>query len=66
VLYQVHTQLTSGLVGRWTSDEEERLKQIVSSMSDRELNWAKVSQSMGGTRGRQQCSQKWQVPFNLF
>ncbi|PPQ64629.1 hypothetical protein CVT24_008366 [Panaeolus cyanescens] len=52
--------------GHWTAEEEEKLTNIVLSMtakqgkdSDSEVFWGKVSDLMGGTRGRQQCRIKW-------
>jgi len=48
--------------GRWSKDEEDKLREIVSALSDREIGsifWTEVSKKMGSTRGRQQCSEKW-------
>ncbi|KAF9057950.1 hypothetical protein BJ165DRAFT_1334881 [Panaeolus papilionaceus] len=52
--------------GHWTPEEEEKLTNIVLSMTtkqgrdaDSEVFWGKVSELMGGTRGRQQCRIKW-------
>ncbi|KAF7430794.1 RNA polymerase I enhancer binding protein [Pleurotus ostreatus] len=54
------------LTGGWSRDEEERLTQIVTEMTvqqgkniDNDIFWGKVSERMGGTRGRQQCRIKW-------
>lgn len=53
-------------LGGWSRDEEERLTQIVTEMTvqqgkniDNDIFWGKVSERMGGTRGRQQCRIKW-------
>lgn len=52
--------------GHWTPDEEEKLTQIVTDMTikqgrdiDNDVFWGRVSELMGGTRGRQQCRIKW-------
>ncbi|KAG6831392.1 hypothetical protein H0H92_010994 [Tricholoma furcatifolium] len=54
------------IVGAWSREEEERLTRIVTEMTinqgkdpDSEVFWGRVSELMGGTRGRQQCRIKW-------
>ncbi|TFK43731.1 hypothetical protein BDQ12DRAFT_193251 [Crucibulum laeve] len=54
------------LTGPWSQEEEDRLTQIVTDMtvkqgkdSDNDVFWGRVSELMGGTRGRQQCRIKW-------
>jgi hypothetical protein len=56
------------LTGHWTKEEEEELTQIVTEMTikqgkdlDNDVFWGKVSEKMGGRRGRQQCRIKWCV-----
>ncbi|KAF8204710.1 hypothetical protein BJ912DRAFT_840406 [Pholiota molesta] len=48
--------------GHWSAEEEEKLTRIVTDMTikqgkdiDNDVFWGKVSELMGGTRGRQQC-----------
>ncbi len=60
-------ELTSSL-GPWTKEEEEQLIRIVTKMTveqgkdiDNEVFWGRVSEEMGGKRGRQQCRIKWYV-----
>lgn len=55
-------------VGPWSKEEEEKLTQIVTDMTikqgkdiDNDVFWGKVSDLMGGKRGRQQCRIKWSV-----
>ncbi|PFH51275.1 hypothetical protein AMATHDRAFT_142885 [Amanita thiersii Skay4041] len=50
----------------WTKEEEEQLTQIVTRMTiqqgkdiDTDVFWGRVSEEMGGKRGRQQCRIKW-------
>lgn len=57
----------SWISGPWTKEEEEKLTQIVTDMTvkqgkdiDNDVFWGRVSDLMGGTRGRQQCRIKWQ------
>ncbi|KAL0953669.1 hypothetical protein HGRIS_004867 [Hohenbuehelia grisea] len=52
--------------GTWTQEEEQKLTEIVTEMTiqqgrdvDNDVFWGKVSERMGGTRGRQQCRIKW-------
>ncbi|KAJ8487451.1 hypothetical protein ONZ45_g14326 [Pleurotus djamor] len=52
--------------GTWTREEEEKLTEIVTKMTvdqgkdfDNDIFWGKVSEMMGGIRGRQQCRIKW-------
>ncbi|RDB22752.1 DNA-binding protein REB1 [Hypsizygus marmoreus] len=52
--------------GVWTRAEEEDLIRIVTDMTvkqgkgaDNDVFWGRVSELMGGTRGRQQCRIKW-------
>jgi len=54
------------VTGPWTKEEEEQLTRIVTKMTvgrggdlDSDVFWGKVSQEMGGKRGRQQCRIKW-------
>lgn len=51
------------LMSRWSQEEEEKLKQIVSDMLTRlklnTINWTLVSEAMNGTRSRIQCRYKW-------
>jgi hypothetical protein len=61
------SELTSSL-GPWTKEEEEQLIGIVTKMTveqgkdiDNEVFWGRVSEEMGGKRGRQQCRIKWYV-----
>jgi len=58
----------SWIVGPWSKEEEEKLTRIVTDMTikqgkdiDNDVFWGKVSDLMGGTRGRQQCRIKWFV-----
>jgi Myb-like DNA-binding protein REB1 len=52
--------------GPWSKEEEEQLTRIVTDMTikqgkdiDNDVFWGKVSELMGGRRGRQQCRIKW-------
>ncbi|KAG6833913.1 hypothetical protein H0H87_007924 [Tephrocybe sp. NHM501043] len=52
--------------GYWSKEEEEQLTRIVTEMTikqgktvDDDIFWGRVSELMGGTRGRQQCRIKW-------
>jgi hypothetical protein len=52
--------------GHWTKEEEQELTRIVTDMTikqgkdfDNDVFWGKVSEQMGGRRGRQQCRIKW-------
>lgn len=52
--------------GTWSKEEEDKLTQIVTDMTvnqgknlDGDVFWGRVSELMGGTRGRQQCRIKW-------
>ncbi|RXW25268.1 hypothetical protein EST38_g638 [Candolleomyces aberdarensis] len=52
--------------GAWSKEEEEELTRIVTDMTikqgrdiDNDVFWSRVSQLMGGRRGRQQCRIKW-------
>lgn len=54
------------ITGPWTKEEEEELTRIVTDMTikqgrdiDNDVFWSRVSQLMGGRRGRQQCRIKW-------
>ena len=60
---QLKHMLLTCLLGRWSKDEEEILKQIVPELCGNFGNtlWTEVSKRMGGTRTRQQCSEKWYV-----
>jgi hypothetical protein len=56
------------LQGHWSQEEEEQLTRIVTDMTvkqgkdiDNDVFWGKVSELMGGKRGRQQCRIKWSV-----
>lgn len=62
----VASHLTRYLQGHWTKDEEEELTRIVTDMTvkqgrdiDNDVFWGRVSELMGGKRGRQQCRIKW-------
>jgi hypothetical protein len=53
-------------LGPWSKEEEEQLTAIVTDMTikqgkdiDNDVFWGKVSELMGGRRGRQQCRIKW-------
>lgn len=53
-------------LGPWSQEEEELLTSIVTDMTirqgkdlDNDVFWGKVSELMGGRRGRQQCRIKW-------
>jgi len=55
------------VIGPWTKEEEGELTQIVTDMTikqgkdtDNDVFWGRVSELMGGRRGRQQCRIKWQ------
>ena len=64
------------IVGPWSKEEEEKLTRIVTDMTinqgkdiDNDVFWGKVSDLMGGTRGRQQCRIKWYVispPLSIY
>ncbi|CAE7570840.1 mybL, partial [Symbiodinium microadriaticum] len=47
----------------WTSDEDERMLELVALYEGQGLrgavDWGKVSESMGGTRTPQQCCHRW-------
>jgi len=52
--------------GHWSKEEEDKLTAIVTDMTvnqgkdiDNDVFWGKVSELMGGKRGRQQCRIKW-------
>ncbi|KAF9464388.1 hypothetical protein BDZ94DRAFT_1162036 [Collybia nuda] len=52
--------------GQWTKQEEDELTRIVTDMTikqgkdiDNDVFWGRVSELMGGKRGRQQCRIKW-------
>ncbi|TFK75752.1 hypothetical protein BDN72DRAFT_756223 [Pluteus cervinus] len=52
--------------GPWSKEEEDQLTQIVTQMTvdqgkdlDNDVFWGRVSELMGGKRGRQQCRIKW-------
>ncbi|KAK2466066.1 hypothetical protein APHAL10511_001708 [Amanita phalloides] len=54
------------ITGPWTKEEEEKLIDIVTKMTveqgkgiDNDVFWGRVSEEMGGRRGRQQCRIKW-------
>lgn len=54
--------------GHWSPEEEDQLTRIVTDMTvkqgkdiDNDVFWGKVSELMGGKRGRQQCRIKWSV-----
>ncbi|KAF8631550.1 hypothetical protein AX15_002305 [Amanita polypyramis BW_CC] len=54
------------VAGPWTKEEEDQLIRIVTRMTveqgkdlDNEVFWGRVSEEMGGKRGRQQCRIKW-------
>lgn len=56
------------VTGAWSKEEEEELTRIVTDMTikqgrdiDNDVFWSRVSQLMGGRRGRQQCRIKWCV-----
>jgi len=66
--YHRHHQLkpVSKYLGPWSQEEEELLTSIVTDMTirqgkdiDNDVFWGKVSELMGGRRGRQQCRIKW-------
>ena len=53
-------------LGHWSKEEEDQLTAIVTDMTvnqgkdiDNDVFWGKVSELMGGKRGRQQCRIKW-------
>lgn len=54
-----------GCTGKWSVEEEDQLKQIMDGVGAH-LSWAEVSNKMGKSRRRQQCSQKWQVLSQLY
>ncbi|KAG6903479.1 hypothetical protein C0995_005502 [Termitomyces sp. Mi166 len=52
--------------GHWSKEEEDQLTRIVTDMTvnqgrdiDSDVFWGRVSELMGGKRGRQQCRIKW-------
>lgn len=54
------------VTGHWSQEEEDQLTRIVTDMTikqgkdiDNDVFWGKVSEMMGGKRGRQQCRIKW-------
>ncbi|KAF8626798.1 hypothetical protein AX17_006457 [Amanita inopinata Kibby_2008] len=54
------------VTGPWTKEEEQQLIRIVTKMTveqgkdfDNDVFWGRVSEEMGGKRGRQQCRIKW-------
>ncbi|KAG6880353.1 hypothetical protein C0992_007764 [Termitomyces sp. T32_za158] len=54
------------VTGIWSKEEEEQLTRIVTDMTvnqgrdiDGDVFWGRVSELMGGRRGRQQCRIKW-------
>ncbi|KAF8640154.1 hypothetical protein AX17_001390 [Amanita inopinata Kibby_2008] len=54
------------VMGPWTKEEEQQLIRIVTKMTieqgkdfDNDVFWGRVSEEMGGKRGRQQCRIKW-------
>jgi len=54
------------IIGHWSKEEEDKLTRIVTDMTinqgkdaDNDVFWGRVSELMGGTRGRQQCRIKW-------
>lgn len=58
----------SDISGPWTKEEEEKLKDIVTELTeeqekdpdnDNDIFWAIVEERMGNERGRQQCRIKW-------
>jgi len=56
----------SKFLGPWSQEEEDLLTNIVTDMTirqgkdiDNDVFWGKVSELMGGRRGRQQCRIKW-------
>lgn len=57
--------------GHWSKEEEDKLTRIVTDMTinqgkdaDNDVFWGRVSELMGGTRGRQQCRIKWTDALN--
>ncbi|KIK04680.1 hypothetical protein K443DRAFT_130674 [Laccaria amethystina LaAM-08-1] len=57
--------------GHWSKEEEDKLTRIVTEMTinqgkdaDNDVFWGRVSELMGGTRGRQQCRIKWTDALN--
>jgi hypothetical protein len=53
-------------IGKWTKGEEDQLMEIVQDMKTTlgieegdEIFWGRVSEKMGGRRGKQQCRNKW-------
>jgi len=58
---------SSRVHGKWTQEEQEKLKQAVHELSvqqgksiDGDGFWSEVSEAMGGNRTRRQCRQKWE------
>ncbi|KAG5716686.1 DNA-binding protein REB1 [Termitomyces sp. T112] len=54
------------VTGPWSKEEEDQLTRIVTDMTvnqgrdiDGDVFWGRVSELMGGKRGRQQCRIKW-------
>jgi hypothetical protein len=59
--------------GAWSKEEEDELTRIVTDMTikqgrdiDNDVFWSRVSQLMGGRRGRQQCRIKWYAMLCAF
>ena len=59
--------------GAWSKEEEDELTRIVTDMTikqgrdiDNDVFWSRVSQLMGGRRGRQQCRIKWYATSHTF
>jgi hypothetical protein len=52
-------------IGKWSREEEAELTRIVMQLKQDypvgQIFWSKVSDQMGGKRGRQQCQEKWYV-----
>jgi hypothetical protein len=62
--------LTLFFPGAWSKEEEDELMAIIQEMQargqkqDEEIFWGRVSQRMGGKRGKQQCRIKWCVSLD--
>ncbi|KAH7098756.1 hypothetical protein BKA62DRAFT_353468 [Auriculariales sp. MPI-PUGE-AT-0066] len=60
--YRNHLALANKASGKWSQQEEEKLRTIVESMTansnNDEIFWTEVSKQFG-TRTRQQCHEKW-------
>ena len=59
-------------LGHWSKEEEDKLTAIVTDMTvnqgkdiDNDVFWGKVSEFMGGKRGRQYCRIKWYSYISL-